>query len=191
MAIFGRKGTTAPVQPEPTQPVASELDSQGRPRKDRPTPSRREAEAARRERLHPTLSKKDQRKLAARSSRVDRMKTMQARDNTPEKSLMRDYIDSRRNLGEFLLPSLIVILALTFLNSVLPQLTLISTLVMYLFIILVIVDGAMMWRGFKKVLAQRIPGATRQGLLMYGMNRLIQIRRFRVPAPRVKRGEPY
>ncbi|RKH77831.1 DUF3043 domain-containing protein, partial [Corallococcus praedator] len=26
---------------------------------------------------------------------------------------------------------------------------------------------------------------------MYGMNRMIQIRRFRIPAPRIKRGDTY
>ena len=47
----------------------------------------------------------------------------------------------------------------------------------------------MMWRGFKKVLAERLPKAPPKGLLMYGMNRMIQIRRFRMPPPRIKRGE--
>ena len=33
---------------------------------------------------------------------------------------MRDYIDSRFNLGEFLLPSVVVILAVTVLGSYVP-----------------------------------------------------------------------
>ena len=48
-----------------------------------------------------------------------------------------------------------------------------------------------MWRGFKKVLAARLPKASPKGLLMYGMTRGTQLRRFRMPAPRVKRGEGY
>ena len=48
-----------------------------------------------------------------------------------------------------------------------------------------------MWRGFKKVLAARLPKVSPKGLLMYGMNRCIQIRRFRMPPPRIKRGETY
>jgi hypothetical protein len=48
-----------------------------------------------------------------------------------------------------------------------------------------------MWRGFKKLLAVRVPKASTRGLLMYGVNRAIQIRRFRMPAPRVKRGESF
>jgi len=48
-----------------------------------------------------------------------------------------------------------------------------------------------MWRGFKKVLAERLPRVSPKGLLMYGMNRMIQIRRFRMPSPRIKRGDVY
>ena len=48
-----------------------------------------------------------------------------------------------------------------------------------------------MWRGFKRVLAERLPGASPKGLLMYGMTRSTQIRRFRMPPPRIKRGEAY
>ena len=40
-----------------------------------------------------------------------------------------------------------------------------------------------MWRGFKKVLADRLPKASPKGLLMYGMTRSTQIRRFRIPRP--------
>jgi len=110
---------------------------------------------------------------------------------TPEKILLRDYVDARFSIGEFLLPSLVVILASTFLGAAFPRITLIATAAMYLYILLVILDGVLMWRGFKKVLAARIPGASPRGLAMYGMNRCIQIRRFRMPPPRLKRGDPF
>jgi Protein of unknown function (DUF3043). len=104
---------------------------------------------------------------------------------------MRDYIDARFNLGEFLLPSVVVILAVTLLGSYWPSVTVIATLAMYLFIFAVFVDASLMWRGFKKVLAARLPKASPKGLLVYGMTRSTQIRRFRSPAPRIKRGDPY
>ena len=119
------------------------------------------------------------------------MKTMSERDSTPEKLLLRDYIDHRFSLGEILLPSVVVLLALSFLNTVLPGATLITTGLMYLFILAVIVDAVLMWRGFKKELAHRYPRAKTTGLLFYGLNRMIQIRRFRMPAPRIKRGEDF
>ena len=96
---------------------------------------------------------------------------------------MRDYVDARFSVGEFLLPSLVVILALSFLSSVWQPITLAATIAMYVYILAVLFDGYIMWRGFKKVLAERLPNVPPKGLLMYGMNRMIQIRRFRIPAP--------
>ena len=185
MALFRRN--SQPATPEPT----TTLESAPSGKKDRPTPTRKEAEAARRERMNTTLSKKQSRAAASRQSRSERMKTISAREAVPEKVLMRDYIDARFNLGEFLLPSVVVILAVTLLGSYWPAVTLIATLAMYLFIIGVFVDGYLMWRGFKKVLAKRLPKASPKGLLLYGMTRSTQIRRFRSPAPRIKRGETY
>ncbi len=186
MALFRR--TSPPNDPPSTPPVTAVFEST---KKDRPTPSRKEAEAARRQRVNRTLNKKEARAETSRQNRAARMRTTALRDSTPDKALIRDYIDSRFNIGEFLLPSLVVILALSFLNSVLPGVTVITTVVMYLFIIAVIIDGYLMWRGFKRVLAARMPGTSTRGLLMYGMNRSIQIRRFRIPPPRIKRGDKY
>jgi hypothetical protein len=185
VALFRRN--SQPATPDPT----TTLESAPSGKKDRPTPTRKEAEAARRQRMNRTLSKKQSRAAASRQSRSERMKTISAREAVPEKVLMRDYIDARFNLGEFLLPSVVVILAVTLLGSYWPAVTLIATMAMYLFIIGVFVDGYLMWRGFKKVLAKRLPKASPKGLLLYGMTRSTQIRRFRSPAPRIKRGETY
>ena len=191
MALFGRKSTPED-EPETPPPLVQEIGAGAQtPKKGRPTPSRREAEDARRQRVTRTYTKKEARAEASRQNRVQRAKTMNAREATPEKMLMRDYIDARFSIGEFLLPSLVVILALTFLSTSIPRIALISTLLMYGFILLVLFDCFLMWRGFKKVLADRLPKASPKGLLMYGMNRSIQIRRFRMPSPRIKRGEQY
>jgi hypothetical protein len=190
VALFRRNTPeAAPPEPEPTE--ASESALSGRARKDRPTPSRREAEAARRQRVTRNMSPKEARREAAARNRAERLRSLNAREATPEKQLLRDYVDARFSLGEFLLPSLVVLLAASFLSQVWPPVTLLATLIMYVYIILVLVDGALMWRGFKKVLAQRLPKVSPKGLLMYGMNRCIQIRRFRMPPPRLKRGDSY
>jgi hypothetical protein len=186
VALFRRNTGAA----EPEQP-ATTIDHAPTGKKDRPTPTRKEAEAARRQRVTTTLSKKEARAAASRHSRAERMKAISAREAAPEKVLMRDYIDARFNLGEFLLPSVVVILAITILGSYWQAVTLIATLAMYLFIFGVFVDGYLMWRGFKKVLAARLPKASPKGLLLYGMTRSTQIRRFRSPAPRIKRGDAY
>ena len=185
VALFRRNNET--VTPEP----ATTVEPGPAGKKDRPTPTRKEAEAARRQRMTTTLSKKEARAASSRQSRAQRMKAISAREAAPEKALMRDYIDARFNLGEFLLPAVVVILAVTLLGSYWPSVTIISTLAMYMFIVGVFVDGYLMWRGFKKVLAARLPKAAPKGLLLYGMTRSTQIRRFRSPPPRIKRGEAY
>jgi Protein of unknown function (DUF3043) len=186
VALFRRN--TQPAAPE--QPAAT-VDHAPTGKKDRPTPSRKEAEAARRQRVTTTLNKKEARAAASRQNRAERMKAINAREAAPEKALMRDYIDARFNLGEFLLPSVVLILAITILGSYWATVTVIATLAMYVFILGVFVDGYLMWRGFKKVLAARLPKSSPKGLLLYGMTRSTQIRRFRSPAPRIKRGEAY
>ena len=186
MALFRRNAEPAAAT-EPAPPTTSGPGN----KKDRPTPSRKEAEAARRERVNKPLTTREARQVAARQARAERMRTMGERDRTPEKALMRDYVDARFSLGELLLPAVVLILATTVLGSFLPSLAVFTTLVMYLFILAVIVDEALMWRGFKRVLAERMPKASTKGLLMYGMTRSTQIRRFRMPPPRLKRGDAY
>jgi Protein of unknown function (DUF3043) len=185
VALFRRKAEPV-VEPEPAPTPASPGT-----KKARPTPTRKEAEAARRQRVNQPMTNRQSRQAAARAARAERMKALGQRDMAPEKVLMRDYIDARFNLGEFLLPSVVVILAITVLGSYFPNVAIITTLAMYLFILAVFVDGFLMWRGFKRVLAERVPDAPLRGLLMYGMTRSTQIRRFRMPPPRIKRGEAY
>jgi hypothetical protein len=186
VALFRRK-PEAVAEPEPAPPTPVVPGG----KKDRPTPTRKEAEAARRQRVRQQMTNRQSRQVAARQARADRMRTLAQRDQSPEKALMRDYIDARLNLGEFLLPSVVVILAITLLGSYFPNIAILTTLAMYLFILAVFVDGFLMWRGFKRVLAERQPNAPTRGLLMYGMTRSTQIRRFRLPPPRIKRGEAY
>ena len=128
---------------------------------------------------------------ASRLQRSERQKEMLARDNTPEKALARDYVDSRRHIGEFLLPGMIVILAATFAYQIAPGISMYATVFMYIFIATVAVSSYLTWRGFKKLLAERLPRSSYRGLLFYVINRSIQIRRFRMPAPRVKRGDSF
>ena len=189
MALF-RRNTPQDPEPEPEDSLPGTISEPGR-KKAGPTPSRKEAEALRRQRVTRQLTPKEARREAAAKNRAERMRTLNAREAAPEKALMRDYVDARFSLGEFLLPSLVVILALSFLTVRFPGVSAITTLVMYVFILAVLADCWFLWRGFKRVLAERLPGAPTRGLMMYGINRSIQIRRFRLPAPRLKRGDTY
>lgn len=197
MAHLWRPGATRKQEPAPPAPVSvltpgARTGSTAVPgKKDRPTPTRREAEAARRQRVTRTLTKREARLESSRQARSSRMRVINAREGTPEKSLMRDYVDARFSIGELLLPSLAVIFGATILSGPFPRLTVVVTMVMYLFLLLVVLDGFLLWRGFKRVLAERLPNAPTRGLAFYGVNRALQIRRFRMPAPRLKRGESF
>ncbi len=186
VALFRRNAEPA-AAPEPTQSTPPGTGS----KKDRPTPTRKEAEAARRQRVNKNLTSREARRVAARQARAERMRRLGERERSPEKALMRDYVDARFSLGELLLPTVVVILATTVLGSFWPAMAVITTLAMYVFIFAVIFDEYLMWRGFKRVLAERLPNAPTKGLLTYGMTRSTQIRRFRMPPPRIKRGDAY
>lgn len=179
-----RTGSTAAPEPDASDP------SQGRPRgKTGPTPTRREAEAARKARLNPTLSKKERRRRQADQERRERMAQMERRDSDPGRTLMRDHVDSRFRLGEIVMPLLLVTLAASLLAGANPQLASLVMLVFYAIIVAVIIELFLMWRGFTRLLEERHPGYPRKGLFLYGMNRTLQIRRWRMPKPRVERGE--
>jgi hypothetical protein len=46
----------------------------------------------------------------------------------------------------------------------------------------------MISRGVKKLAAQRFPGESTRGITRYAIMRMLQIRRFRMPAPRIGPG---
>ncbi|GAB3623469.1 DUF3043 domain-containing protein [Mariniluteicoccus endophyticus] len=186
------KSETAVSDPAPVEETG--VDAQGRrvpKKKDAPTPRRKDAEKARLERVNPTLTRKEAKKRAAEANREKRMAALEARDSTPEKLLMRDVVDSRFNLGEVLLPTLMLVLALSFVQPYWPQAANASIILMYTFIVLVIVDLFVLWRKFKKIWEERHPGRSTKGtgVMMYGWNRAIQLRPLRMPKPTVKRGD--
>lgn len=186
MALF-RRNDDSPAVGDQDEPEPDVAKVGGPQKKDAPTPTRKQAEAARRERLTKKVTKKD----AARANRAARMKAMQERDNTPEKTLLRDYVDARRSIGEFLLPGVLVLFVGLFLAQLAPAIAMIATVVIYLLFAAVLVDMFIMWRGYKRVLAERLPRSSSRGLFMYGMNRTIQFRKLRQPKPRLRAGDRY
>jgi hypothetical protein len=56
-------------------------------------------------------------------------------------------------------------------------------------ILLVVVDAAYLRFKLTRLVHERLPGESTRGLTMYAVFRALQIRRFRVPPPRVTVGE--
>ena len=92
------------------------------------------------------------------------------------------------NVGEIAMPALLLMVAVTFVPAML-QYAAYVVYAMYAFLVLMIVDSWITWRRFKRLAAERLPDRPLKGLAMYSFNRQMSLRRWRTPAPRVKRGD--
>ena len=168
--------------------------------KGRPTPKRSEAERRRRQ---PYTAPKD-RKEAARFSRdrqrSDRTRRMEAvrrgeewalppRDRGPVKALARDYVDSKRRVSEYYMYGLLVLLVLLFVPSLIVK-TIVPLLVLAAVLVMAI-EGVYIGRKVKVLAAKRLPGESTRGLGLYAAMRALQIRKLRVPKPRVDPGDSF
>ena len=191
--MFGRSKTT-------NDQLADELHPQRDGAKNRPTPKRKDQEAARKQPL--VVADRKQAKQLDKAKRNEQLaKTRQAmltgddsglpaRDKGPVRRYMRDYIDARWNLAEFMLPVMLIVLALSFMRTehdpVLrhdPHLRACCSPRS--------LDTFLMWRGLKKKLAAKFgdEAAGAKGNGMYAAMRAFQLRRSRMPRPLVERGE--
>ena len=100
MALF-KKSEPAPAP----EPVAAPRDPQAK--KNVPTPSRRDAEAARRQRVHPSLSPKEARRRDREANYATRQRDMARQEEQEGRVLMRNLIDSRFNPAEIAMPVLL------------------------------------------------------------------------------------
>ena len=194
--VFGRKKT-----PENGTPSAiTYADRAGA--KNRPTPSRREQEAARKRPLVP----KDRKVAAGQSREASRLararqraamlsgdeSALPARDKGPVKRYIRDLVDTRWNVGEFMLPVMVLVLALTFVPllapSIAPLATLLVFVLVYGLVTVGVVDAFLMWRRTKARVLAKFGQAPPRGSAMYAVMRAFQMRRTRLPRPQVARG---
>lgn len=162
-------------------------------KKQGPTPTRKAAEAARMERLHPKLDKRTARKKARMQSRIAQDERWRKLEELPERVFLRDFVDARWTLLEFTLPGMLIFLAAMMATSY-PALIYFApyvSMALMVFFFCCIVNSFLLWRRFKLELASRLPNATYRGLLMYLLNRSMMIRRFRQPSPRISRGDSY
>ena len=195
-------GAQSPDGPAEAKPRSA---SSGAPRpaeaaKGRPTPKRSVAEAKRRQPITagsraPAAPRTKDEKAKARTNRAGRYEAMKRgeawalnpRDRGPARALARDFVDSRRRVSEYYMYVLVVLLIAVFVRSPAAQ-AIISPLVLVL-ILVIVVDAMLIRRGLNRLVAERLPGESTRGLTMYATMRALQIRRFRVPAPRVGPGD--
>jgi hypothetical protein len=190
--VFGRSRTTE----QPPAQVVERAAREGA--KNRPTPKRRDQEAARKRPLVVTDRKaaRDADRLKRREAQLKQRQAMvtgddahlPARDKGPVRRFIRDYVDARRNLGEYMLPVMVVVLALSFVRS--PYVFVVVSVGVYGLLAAAALDAWLMWRRLRKVLVEKF-GADKvgRGLAMYAVMRGFQIRRSRMPRPMVERGQ--
>lgn len=170
--------------------------------KGRPTPSRKEAEAARKKQMKVPMSRKEQAKRDRVTREADRAKQREAlktgderylpmRERGPVRRFCRDYVDRRRNFAEYLLPFLVILLVLfAVAGSISANASTLLTAVVYPFVLVgTVLDEVIMVRGLKRELKARFGPDEAKGQTMYAVLRSTQLRRFRLPKVQVKRGE--
>ena len=183
------------TKPDETATTAQPAKPDG---KGRPTPSRREAEAARKARAKGASNRKEAAKLL-RERRLQQnakvrqgMKTgderyLPGRDQGPVRKFIRDRVDSRLSMAEFLLPLLVIIMLLTYSNN--DTMNRYGQSLWMITILLVTLDTMMLYIRIKKDLRTRFPDESHKGAAFYAILRAMQLRFLRLPKPTVKLGQ--
>lgn len=187
--MFGRKS----AQPETPPPAETSTTGKGRP-----TPTRREAEAARKASLKAPVDPKAARRADRERQRAERAQSRQAlvsgderalppRDAGPVRAFTRDFIDRRRSVGEIFIPVALLVLVMGFIrNEVVIVVTYYTWLVM---LIAIVGDSAWIVYRLDKALKEKWPDRSdRKGAPFYAVMRALTIRRLRLPPPKFKVG---
>jgi hypothetical protein len=163
--------------------------------KGRPTPSRKEAQAAARERARVGMDKKAAQKLlkerrAESNAKVrEGMRTgdqryLMERDKGPVKAFVRDYVDVRVSFMEYLLPVLVIIMVLQFSGQ--ASLKSFSTGLWSATVLLLVIETAWLISRLSREIKRRFPEEDARGWRFYAMMRAIQLRPLRMPKPRLR-----
>ena len=163
-------------------------------KKGKPTPKRKEAQAKLKvSSLSPAASKEAKKALKAQA-RVRRLEARAAymrgeesalpvKDKGPARRFVRNYVDERKSVTEYFLVFIMFILFLTVIPS--PAVQLGAIVLMYSAMIWVAIDGFLLSRRVKKLVAEKFPDQPTKGLGLYGWMRSTQLRRLRAPSPQV------
>jgi hypothetical protein len=193
------------AEPEPA-PAQAPPDTVRVGGKGRPTPKRRDAEAKRRGPAPPpprTQREASKMAKANRPSRDDQRAAAAARregmergddryllprDRGPVKAYIRDVVDSRPHIMGLFMPLALIVL----LSVILPFPGMQQYLSLFSLICLVtmIAEGVFLGLSISKKVRAKFPKEEVRGLTVgwYAFTRASQIRKFRVPKPRVARG---
>ncbi len=213
MRVLRRKSP----EPEPeTAGASADVAEETAPAvgKGRPTPKRRDAEGRRGPVAPPPMTQREavrrskqtrgrpvskEERRAMASERRERMmrgddRYVLPRDKGEVRAFVRDLVDARRNLAGLLLP--IALLSFLVLMAPTAAAQKYGPLVLMVAIVAAVIDSVIFGRRLSRKIAVKFPNGDKSGqstrgasLGFYAFNRACLIRKWRVPRPRVQRGE--
>ena len=175
--------------------------------KGRATPSRKEREAANKRPLVASRTKtkmtkeerrkrSDERLVARQGYEAGDERYMPARDKGAQRRFVRDFVDARYAVGEFMIPLMFAVIIATFLpqysatdgSGATLQLTVL--IAMYGFFVIAVIDAMIFSRKLIRVMSDKFGASNiEKGHRWYASTRAFQFRPLRVPKPRVLRGQ--
>jgi hypothetical protein len=199
--------TAAAETPESGAELAEPLDRARTAAKGKATPKRREAQGRRSgpvpppprtqreafKRMRGSKVSKEERRAAATERRQRMMagedKYLLPRDRGPVKAYIRDLVDARRNLLGLFMPLAILVFVALLTPSLAVQRY--ATLATTFMLLAMVIEGVVLGRLVTKKVRAKFPTEPIKGLSIgwYSFIRASQLRRLRVPKPRVKPGE--
>ncbi len=196
-ALVQDPSPSGPAGPADTDPhVAGRVGQTAA--KGRPTPKRSEAERRRRQPYTAPADKKTavrqsrDRDRSGRASRYAAAKRGEAwalprKDQGPVRALARDYVDSRRRLSEYYMYAVGAMVVLLFIRA----LRLYADYAVLVVLVVMVSEGFLTGRQVIRLAEQRFPGESTRGVKLYAAIRSTQLRKLRMPAPRIKPGDSF
>jgi len=198
--VLGRRTPATPASPDHSADVAADADAANpaTAKKGRPTPKRSVAEKRRAPVPAPT-NRRDAARLSRQQSAVKRNEArkglvagvesqLPARDRGPIRRYVRDWVDCRRTLAEFLLPLVFLFFVPLLFGTARAKQWFSAAL--DIVVIVIFLELATMLVLLRRALDREFPkgGPGRKGAMGYGAMRLAAVRMFRLPKPAVRRG---
>jgi len=135
------------------------------------------------------LSREQQREQRARSMQALRSgdeRHLPMRDRGPVRRYVRDLVDRRRSVGEVFLFAALGILVMTWFGN--AQVQVLGSMLWMFLVVLMVIDSVALVVRVRRGLRRAHPDENHRGAAAYALMRSMQIRRFRLPPPRVGPG---
>jgi len=190
--VFRRNSSQQVADATPADVTPAESATSG---KGRATPTRKEAEIARKQRLGALpMDPKERRRAEKEAQRTGYDRSRQAlrsgderhypaRDQGPAKAWVRDYVDGRLRLLELLMPLVILCWATLLMRN--TKIYIYSSFVMEIVVVLGLVLGLLLAQRIKKAVAGEFGPDEARGTGFYAFSRAVMPRPLRQPKPRV------